>query len=499
MMAVLYVNHRYGGYRLRILPEYLDERFLELCCRLTSGGNKDAIRINSSKHAQVFQFNFGGQNYFHKTFLPRTCTESIKEIFKGTRADRALKGHLLLNSRGFLAPCVIMVGRKGVRNFMVTRGVPDPINLETLFQSLSKPDSQSRINSKISVIVDLGHLIGRLHALGITHGDLRWGNLLLAKTDSGRIHYNFIDNERTVQYFRLRNQRRLKNLVQMNMFSDISITRTDRLRFFHAYLQENPNLQSRKKEWIRKVISKTKKRLDKKHSIKKSLKKCLRTNKRHMRTVKYDHYTVARRDFFEKVDFTGFLQNIDELMQDGRILKDGNKCFVSRVSLAGREVVVKRYNCKGIIHSVRHTIKRSRARRNWLHAHRLRMLNIPTAKPLAFIEKRRLLIIYKSYFITEYIDGQKLSDFLQDNSLLEKQRLSMVKKVTELLNKLSEHRITHGDLKPSNILIVDNKPMLIDLDSMTVHHSDWMFNIKRSKDLICVESRIGRNVHDSNA
>jgi len=117
---------------------------------------------------------------------------------------------------------------------------------------------------------------------------------------------------------------------------------------------------------------------------------------------------------------------------------------------------------------------------------------------LAFIEKRRLLIVYKSYFVTEYIDGQKLSDFLQDNSLPAKPRLSMVKKITELLDKLSKHRITHGDLKPSNILIVDNKPMLIDLDSMTVHRSDRMFNIKRNKDLICLESKISRGVHDNN-
>ncbi len=58
----------------------------------------------------------------------------------------------------------------------------------------------------------------------------------------------------------------------------------------------------------------------------------------------------------------------------------------------------------------------------------------------------------------------------------------MVKKVTELLNKLSKHRITHGDLKQSNILIVDNKPMLIDLDSMTVHKFNCLLKNRHQKD-----------------
>jgi tRNA A-37 threonylcarbamoyl transferase component Bud32 len=217
--------------------------------------------------------------------------------------------------------------------------------------------------------------------------------------------------------------------------------------------------------------------------IKKGLAKCLRTNKRHIRLTKYGYKAVAKRDFFEKVDFARLLQNVDDLMRNGQILKDGNTCFVSCINLAGKETVVKRYNYKGVIHSVRHTLKRSRARRNWLHAHRLVMLNIPTVVPLAFIEKRRWLIVCKSYFITEYIDGEKLCDFLQGDDACEELRLRTLKAVAELLNMLSKHQISHGDMKHSNILITENRPFLIDLDSMTAHKSNWLFKIRQKKDM----------------
>jgi len=43
----------------------------------------------------------------------------------------------------------------------------------------------------------------------------------------------------------------------VNMNRSPVITLTDRLRFFYAYLDENPDLVSFKKDWIKKVLRKT--------------------------------------------------------------------------------------------------------------------------------------------------------------------------------------------------------------------------------------------------
>ena len=213
------------------------------------------------------------------------------------------------------------------------------------------------------------------------------------------------------------------------------------------------------------------------------LKKCLRTSKRCVLIKHRGHCGVAAVDFYQRADFSEFLQDLDKLMQAGQILKNGNTCFVSRLIWADQDVVVKRYNYKGIIHSVRHTIKRSRARRSWLHAHRLGLLGIPTPRPLAFIEKRSGPLLQSSFLITEYVPGRTLYDFLQDSSVSEQQRSKPIQELRSLLDKLAKNKITHGDLKFTNILITDNGPVLTDLDSMKVHKWNWFFKIKRGKDL----------------
>ncbi len=220
-----------------------------------------------------------------------------------------------------------------------------------------------------------------------------------------------------------------------------------------------------------------------KRAIRKGLKKCLRTSKRYLRIKAGANIAVFDKDFCRCADPLGFIENIDSLLDKGRILKDGNTCYVSRLVWNGRDVVVKRYNHKGFIHSLRHTIKKSRAYRSWLHAHRLSMLNIATPKGLAYIEKRKGLLVWKSYLVTEYVQGQKLYDFLRNPPRrTQEQRSEVTLQIKELLDKLGKHRISHGDLKHTNILITESGPVLTDLDGMKTHKLNWTYHRHRAKD-----------------
>jgi tRNA A-37 threonylcarbamoyl transferase component Bud32 len=220
-----------------------------------------------------------------------------------------------------------------------------------------------------------------------------------------------------------------------------------------------------------------------KNGIKYTLKKCIRTSKRFQRIRIHNFCGVAGRDFCERADFSKFLQSIEELIQNGKILKRGNTCFVARVSWAGQEIVVKKYNHKGIIHSVRHTIKKSRARRSWLHAHRLRALNIATPRPLAYFEQRKGILVWRSYFVTKYVQGQNLHHFLRDSKTSQRGRLKLALELKQLIGKLAKYRITHGDLKDSNILVTNDGPVLTDLDAVVAYKWNWAYKAMRPKDL----------------
>ena len=215
----------------------------------------------------------------------------------------------------------------------------------------------------------------------------------------------------------------------------------------------------------------------------------LRENARYLRIKTGRYVAVFDRAFCQKAKSFDFIEQIDALMDKGQILKNGDTTYVSRMTWNNKDVVVKRYNHKGFIHSLRHTIKRSRARRCWLHGHRLRTLKIATPKPSAYIEQYKGKLIWQSYLVTEYVKGQNLYYFLRDNKINDQRRSNTIQQVKKLLDKLGKYRITHGDLKHTNILITENKAMLIDLDSMRVY-GRWnrLFDIRRSKDWVHFEN-----------
>ncbi len=103
-----------------------------------------------------------------------------------------------------------------------------------------------------------------MHKADIFHGDLRPGNILIEVLDDD-FHFYFIDNERT-RYFHdeIPSRLREKNLVQINTILMSQITFTDRLIFFKAYLDENPELKPVARKLIRKIFRKTKKKFRRK-------------------------------------------------------------------------------------------------------------------------------------------------------------------------------------------------------------------------------------------
>lgn len=220
-----------------------------------------------------------------------------------------------------------------------------------------------------------------------------------------------------------------------------------------------------------------------KKQIRQGLKKCMRTSKRIVKSEGRSYSAVFDRNFFESVNPIDFVNKIDSLMDAGRILKKGNTSYVSSTSFNGKDVVVKRYNYKGLLHSLRHTIKGSRARRNWLYGHRLTMLGIPTPKPLAFIEKKKGVLVWQSYIVTEYIEGQKLYDFLKDNSPEQRESILVKERLEILMKELSKYRVTHGDLKHTNILVTKDNVILTDLDSLKFHRFEFIHKMRQSKDV----------------
>jgi tRNA A-37 threonylcarbamoyl transferase component Bud32 len=176
------------------------------------------------------------------------------------------------------------------------------------------------------------------------------------------------------------------------------------------------------------------------------------------------------------------------------LFKAGNTCTVGLLNIdpancydetaTSHQLVVKRYNIKGILHAISRSLRTTRAAISWANAHRLMLLGLPTATPIALIEKRYFFNMLKShsYFVTSYINAPDVAlYFAQEKDKLK--RAEVMREIANLFYKLYLLKLSHGDMKATNIKINHDKPVLIDLDSMQQHQLTWLAQIKHARDL----------------
>jgi tRNA A-37 threonylcarbamoyl transferase component Bud32 len=180
---------------------------------------------------------------------------------------------------------------------------------------------------------------------------------------------------------------------------------------------------------------------------------------------------------YEGTSLTDFLYDPEKFFMQPDIvfLKKGRSATVIKVMLGDRTWVVKRYNIKNGWHWLRRCVRATRAATSWRLAQRLRLFGISTAKPVAYVENKFCGLRGKSYFVMEYVAGQHVGEFFSDCNKDEECLSTMAVSVVNMLNQLRELKITHGDLKMTNILVADKGSVLIDLDGMREHAGKFKF------------------------
>jgi len=209
----------------------------------------------------------------------------------------------------------------------------------------------------------------------------------------------------------------------------------------------------------------------------------LTTGSRILRLELPGYEALFDRRFATEPSALEFVRSLDTLMQQGQVLKTDNATSLSRVLWCGHDTVIKRYNHRSLWHSLRHTLKGSRAKRNWLNAHRLVTLNIATPEPLACVDVYRGPLLWQSYFVARFVSGTLVYTLLRDETVSAAQKQRIHDQVLELLRLLAEHGISHGDMKHTNLLYDGSAVVLMDLDAMRVSGTGWLGRRRHRRDV----------------
>jgi tRNA A-37 threonylcarbamoyl transferase component Bud32 len=192
--------------------------------------------------------------------------------------------------------------------------------------------------------------------------------------------------------------------------------------------------------------------------------------------------TVYRKDsrleyafkrYFLKHIEESVIHDINGLVERGQKIKDGNSATVVLTELGGQQVVIKRYNMKSVWHFLKRCWRPSRAANAWRQGNLMNLLGIPTPAVLGFVEHRFGPFRKRAYLISEYVDhASELSQVYADEAPKEHE----LKQIRRIFNLMREYRLSHGDMKASNLLLTESGQVeLIDLDAMQEHRYDWTF------------------------
>jgi serine/threonine protein kinase len=221
-----------------------------------------------SAHPQTQRFRYPdsdrGREFYLKIYYPSDPLGTLKDLFRDSRAVRALKQGEALSQLGLHVPAAVAAGeersfrwlRRAFLLALSVEGMPLPLFLRS---QASLPTALGGLKRKRGCLRQLAVEVRRLHQQGFVHGDLVPSNILV-RLESGDATFFYIDHDRTRRYppwFPHRLWRR--NLVQLNRFVLPGISLQDRMRFLRSYVGGRPWSRSDRR-LIRWLEAKTRQR-----------------------------------------------------------------------------------------------------------------------------------------------------------------------------------------------------------------------------------------------
>jgi tRNA A-37 threonylcarbamoyl transferase component Bud32 len=410
---------------------------------LADGGQLELSRLLRVLPGQriVGEGEWAGQRVLAKIFIAAASARHWQRERDGAAA---------LAATGIPTPAVLAAGKlTGQGHYLLTTFLPGARSLADI-----KPLEN---NEHHRHLIDACQLIGQLHAHGLEHDDLHPGNFLLTP-DGGPWLIDGDAVRRLPAAPDTNSEAPLANLALFFAQFPLSIEALSAplLAAYRAGRRQDVNTAA----FATLLARARQRRID--DFLCKTLRPCTLFDVRRNGS-RFSAVWRADADWLAPL-----LDDPDRALAAGVLLKDGNSATVARIDMGERTVVIKRYNIKNRAHALARCWRPSRAWHAWRAAHRLTQLGIATPLPLALIEERHFgLMRGRAWLVTAWQPGQNLAEWLAPH--IDTGPPDEADALLRLCQTLCAQRISHGDLKASNLLQDEGRIVLIDLDAMTQH------------------------------
>lgn len=541
-MAEFIVLER-GGVRWQIRPA-LQDLFgpdgLRLHDWLTAG---QAQVVKHGPHRTVYHVALPELEFYLKHNRLADCRARLRELLRPSKARIEYEHARAVAARqvptfeplALGEPCRAMGPRD---SFLITRALPETRPLHSFLETTLPQwplSRQTPLRQRLAAV--LGRLLVRMHDAGIAHHDLHPGNLLLRLDAEDRPELFLIDLHAVRIGAPLSWRARRANLILLNRWFALRSHRTDRRRFWRAYSDNKARSVSERRRPTLAYASGSDKDLIADiecRTLASNLRLWLKLEgrcrgiNRHFRCIVGQVSNLPKAGRLETCP-TGdkvaghavadlaaealapLLNGPDAPFErpDAIVLKRSPSSAVVEFDLPGpngpRPVIYKRFAVTRWSDPWTALFRPSPALRSYVLGHALLLRCLPTPRPLAVWHRYRHGLPHEGYLLTEKVaDAWELRSFVDYLHTLPaaecRTRLGrLIDRTAHLLATLHQRRLSHRDLKASNLLVNGFFPRTGD-ENVSLHFIDLvgvrrLGKLRRSR-LVQNLARLNASFHD---
>ncbi len=452
--------------------------------------------VKHGPHRIVYSVELADRAFYVKHYRCNRFLDVARHLVRASSARREWRKAAEVARRGI--PTVRPIAcqeelRGGVvsDSYFVSQTLPDVCSLEEFASRQLVGMSPSELGrARRQVVESLARFAAKVHLSGIYHNDLHSGNLLLRPCDmvpGGRpgadsLTFYLIDVPGVRFSGPLGWAASRKNLIVLNSAWWERTSKTERWRFWQTYLDERPDLDdSLKRAAVKQLEDRSRAYSRQEHRGRD--KRALRNNRDYLAVRHPNARAHSVRDF-AKAELLQLLDDPDALLTKNLSrpvkLERGSLIVQAELPLDEGEtrVIYKRYWPRNWRKALVGKLRPGRALRGWYLGHALLQRRIATARPVAVCDLRQPWYRCQSYLAIEWIEGSENLHLyawrLAGESPAKRFRRASqcAESLGTLIGRMHVRQVTHGDLKGSNLLVVEKhtglETYLVDTDGVRI-------------------------------